>query len=94
MLVPAGEVMVCRSCGKKHEKKRDVVITKIDDKKKEIPVVDMAKLKGKISTIEEPCPKCRAKEAMWEMRQTRGVDEPATRFFKCMKCGHTWREYS
>ncbi|RJQ19012.1 hypothetical protein C4580_05525, partial [Candidatus Woesearchaeota archaeon] len=21
------------------------------------------------------------------------ADEPATRFFKCTKCKHTWREY-
>jgi DNA-directed RNA polymerase subunit M len=27
-------------------------------------------------------------------QQTRGADEPETRFFKCTKCSHTWREYA
>ena len=39
------------------------------------------------------CPKCSHIGAYyWEM-QTRAGDEPATRFFKCVKCGHVWREY-
>ena len=39
------------------------------------------------------CPRCGYTEAYyWEM-QTRSGDEPATRFFKCVKCGHVWREY-
>ncbi|MBS3171381.1 hypothetical protein J4449_02085 [Candidatus Woesearchaeota archaeon] len=25
--------------------------------------------------------------------QTRAADEAATRFFKCVKCMHTWRAY-
>lgn len=40
------------------------------------------------------CPKCGNKEAYWWMLQTRGADESATQFFKCTKCGYTWREYS
>ncbi|MCD6458461.1 MAG: transcription factor S [Thermofilum sp. ex4484_82] len=39
------------------------------------------------------CPKCGNNEAYYWMRQTRSGDEPATRFFKCTKCGYTWREY-
>jgi DNA-directed RNA polymerase subunit M len=27
------------------------------------------------------------------MVQTRRADESATQFFRCTKCGHTWREY-
>jgi len=28
------------------------------------------------------------------MIQTRAADEPPTRFYRCTKCGHTWREYA
>lgn len=91
-----GEWWVCRRCGFKTRKEGGPhqVVEGKGLKKKEIPVVDLEKQKSKISTIDEPCPKCGARETMWEIRQTRGTDEPATRFFRCLKCGHTWREYS
>jgi len=40
------------------------------------------------------CPKCDkiTKVNYWQ-RQTRSADESPTRFFRCTKCGHTWREY-
>ncbi|MBT4651227.1 transcription factor S [Candidatus Woesearchaeota archaeon] len=44
--------------------------------------------------VEADCAKCDNKEAFYWTRQTRGADEPETRFFKCTKCNHTWREYS
>lgn len=40
------------------------------------------------------CPKCGHNEAYYWFMQTRGGDEPETRFYKCVKCGYTWREYS
>ena len=43
--------------------------------------------------VDADCPKCHHSLAEhWEV-QTRSADEPATRFFKCQKCGHTRREY-
>lgn len=39
------------------------------------------------------CPKCGNDTAYYWEIQTRSADEPATRFFKCIKCGHVWREY-
>ena len=39
------------------------------------------------------CPKCANKEAYFWTSQTRAGDEAETRFFKCTKCRHTWREY-
>ncbi|MCX8196316.1 MAG: transcription factor S [Acidilobaceae archaeon] len=40
------------------------------------------------------CPKCGHDEAFFWMMQTRAADEPPTRFYRCAKCGHTWREYA
>jgi DNA-directed RNA polymerase subunit M len=28
------------------------------------------------------------------MVQTRSIDESMTQFYRCTKCGHTWRDYS
>jgi len=39
------------------------------------------------------CPKCGHKEAYFWSAQTRAADEAETRFFRCVKCKHTWREY-
>ncbi|MCD6358198.1 MAG: transcription factor S [Thermoproteales archaeon] len=39
------------------------------------------------------CPRCGHGEAYYWEVQTRAGDEPATRFFKCTKCGYVWREY-
>ena len=40
------------------------------------------------------CEKCGNKEAYYWQVQTRSSDEPMTRFYRCTKCGSTWREYS
>lgn len=43
--------------------------------------------------VEMQCKKCDSMEAeTWEI-QTRSSDEPPTKFFKCTKCKHTWRDY-
>jgi transcription factor S len=43
--------------------------------------------------VQARCPKCDNKEAYFWILQTRAGDEAATRFFKCTKCKHVWREY-
>ncbi len=40
------------------------------------------------------CPNCSKKKVISWMEQTRASDEPPTRFYKCLNCNHTWREYS
>jgi len=43
--------------------------------------------------INAVCPKCDNKEAYFWTSQTRAGDEAETKFFRCTKCKHTWREY-
>ena len=44
--------------------------------------------------VDAECPKCgNMKAEYWEI-QTRSADEPPTRFHRCTKCRHTWREYT
>ncbi|ESQ23662.1 MAG: transcription factor S, archaeal [uncultured Acidilobus sp. MG] len=40
------------------------------------------------------CPRCGNDEVLVWMMQTRAADEPPTRFYRCTKCGYTWREYA
>ena len=44
--------------------------------------------------VEAECGKCGHKEAYFWMVQTRAGDEPETKFMRCTKCNHTWRDYS
>ena len=39
-----------------------------------------------------PCPKCQHRGAYFQEIQTRSADEPATLFFRCVKCAHNWKE--
>jgi|SRR3989338_1501931 len=43
--------------------------------------------------VHEKCKKCSHPESFFWTVQTRSGDEAETKFFKCVKCSHTWREY-
>ena len=55
---------------------------------------DMKKHQGFKSTIKIDCEKCHNQEGVWWSLQTRSADEPETRFYRCVKCNHTWRDYT
>ncbi len=42
--------------------------------------------------ISAVCSKCGNREAYFWIVQMRAGDEAETRFFRCTKCSHTWRE--
>ncbi len=58
---------------------------------KKVEVVESIETHPKIKI---PCEKCGNGVAYYWTQQTRGADEPETRFFKCTKCNYTWREYA
>ncbi len=58
---------------------------------KQIHVVENVETHPKIKA---KCEKCANDVAYYWTQQTRGADEPETRFFKCTKCNFTWREYA
>jgi len=80
---------MCRRCGaeKKMEK---VPVIRETSKDREMRFIEHEDTLPK-TRIE--CPKCHHNEAYWRLRQTRASDEPETRIYRCVKCGHTWREY-
>lgn len=91
------KVLVCRKCKFEKsigaesvqrfvevlEKKSETVIVKDNDPSKErtLPIT------------KAECKRCGNMDAYYWMMQTRSADEPSTRFYRCTKCGATWREY-
>ncbi len=44
--------------------------------------------------IEAKCPKCGHMTATYWTQQMRSSDEPETKFLRCKKCKHIWRDQS
>jgi len=59
----------------------------------ELNVLDEGEGGEALPTIRIDCAKCGHGEAVWWMLQTRSADEATTQFYRCAKCGHTWRNY-
>ncbi len=49
--------------------------------------------KGVHPIVNEKCKKCGHDKAYFWTVQTRSSDESETKFFRCVKCENTWREY-
>lgn len=82
----------CNRCDYISEKEVELVATQKMPTKKEIVVVNDGD--NEINPIiEMTCEKCKNHEAYFWTKQTRAGDEAETRFFRCTKCKHTWREY-
>ena len=85
------KVIAC-SCGYVDKKTEAAPMVEKLQKKEEIKVVNEAN--EVLPTTKVKCPSCNNGEAYYWLQQTRAGDEPETRFFKCTKCKHTWRDYS
>lgn len=87
-------ILVCSSCGHKEKKEGDSDSYKLvrEGKKREETAV-IEKDQESLPKTSKKCPECGHEKAYWWMQQTRSADEPTTRFYRCVKCGHTWREY-
>ncbi|MFA5141879.1 MAG: transcription factor S [Candidatus Woesearchaeota archaeon] len=84
-------VMKCNSCS---FVSKDLKETKISEKVAETKEVEVIDKEIEINPIcDTECHSCHHKKAYYWFEQTRCSDEPATRFFKCVKCAHVWREY-
>ncbi|MCD6445313.1 transcription factor S [Candidatus Bathyarchaeota archaeon] len=93
-------VLVCPKCGYRKEVASGEVTPKTAKKMQHTPqqlVAVISKEEQKLRTlptVKIECPKCGNNTAyVWQV-QTRGADESSTQFFRCTKCGYTWREYS
>lgn len=82
----------CPRCG--YSVKGKIKIESTEElKEKDNAVIVKKKDTNVMPVISAVCPKCGHKEAYFWTAQTRAADEAETKFFKCTKCEHTWREY-
>jgi DNA-directed RNA polymerase subunit M len=86
---------VCSNCGAEEPMEDEIIIPRTNKDNDKIVVI--GKKERNLKTLPQTkvkCPKCDNTTAYWWMVQTRSIDESATQFFRCTKCGHTWRDYS
>ena len=87
-------VLACPKCGEQTTQS-NVIVQKLAKPKESVVV--LGKESNAVKTLPKTkatCQKCGHGEAFYWMVQTRGGDEAMTQFFRCTKCGATWREYS
>ncbi len=97
LLMPKKEknttVLSCK-CGYTNKKESFAAIkeTMVNDSRK-IEIVGNEEEKT-LPLTEGECGRCGHKKAYYWTVQTRASDEPETKFLKCQKCAHTWRDYA
>ena len=90
-------LLACSKCQFVKEKTVNITKEKPEDANSEFLVMDesdMNQAKGLESTVPIDCEKCHNKEGVSWTFQTRSADEPETKFYRCTKCNHTWRDYT
>lgn len=85
--------LVC-SCGYSSDETGKLRIEEKMRKEKAVDIVDDDTELESLPQTDAECPKCKNKKAYYWLVQTRAGDEPETKFLKCTKCRHTWRDYS
>tara|TARA_Y100000310_G_C20681603_1_gene816295 strand:- start:2335 stop:2643 length:309 start_codon:yes stop_codon:yes gene_type:complete len=92
VLVEKNKKYRCARCGSLSKNKVKIEISEKIEKTQEIGIIK-EKDTDVFPTVTAVCAKCGNREAYFWSAQTRAADEAETRFFRCTKCKHTWREY-
>ncbi len=92
LLVEGDKAPTCAKCGHRYKGKLKIQSSEKISVPDRVAVVDESKL-NTYPIIEIKCPSCKQKEAYFWTMQTRSSDESETKFYKCVKCEHTWRTY-
>jgi len=87
-------VLVCPRCGEE-TRRSDPMVKKLGTARESVVVISKEEEKSiqTLPTTSVICQKCGHGEAFYWMVHTLGGDEGSTQFFRCTKCGGTWREY-
>ena len=82
----------CPRCNYSAKGKIRIITSEKINEKKEIVVISSKEMQI-LPIVGEKCKKCKNNKAYFWTVQTRSGDEAETKFFRCTKCEHTWREY-
>ncbi len=95
LMFPTDGKLRCNACGTERSLSGNVPVAKVLQQARDRPADTLVldEITETLPKTRVECPKCGHYEAFWVMRQTRAADEPTTRIYRCVKCGHTWREY-
>jgi len=85
--------MACTQCSYKEKDNVEIELKEKVSPKEKINIIEEEK-ENIMPLVSQECPKCDHKKAFFWSVQTRAADEPETKFFKCEKCKHIWRDYS
>ncbi|MFP4424546.1 MAG: transcription factor S [Candidatus Woesearchaeota archaeon] len=86
-----GERIMACSCG--YSSKKSQSLKESVKKTKDIEVVSNEQDYDSLPTTKTECPKCGHDLCYYWLVQTRAADEPETKFLRCCKCKHTFRDY-
>ena len=92
VLVEKNKKAGCPRCNYKSKSKIKLESSEKIEIKPEIGVID-DKDTDVFPVITATCPECDHTEAYFWTSQTRAGDEAETKFYRCTKCKHTWRDY-
>ncbi|MEO0075769.1 MAG: transcription factor S [candidate division WOR-3 bacterium] len=82
----------CAKCGHKLKKVPKIKASEKIEAKETIAIVKEAD-DSTYPQVDIKCPKCKNMRAYFWTQQTRASDESETKFYRCLKCKHTWRVY-
>ncbi|MHA1200955.1 MAG: transcription factor S [Candidatus Heimdallarchaeaceae archaeon] len=92
-------ILLCVKCGFKRNLEVDEQVTFTEEIEHDLiremtTVMNESEVDSTKPIKEMYCSKCKTKQnvSFWQI-QTRSADESPTRFFRCVTCGETWREY-
>jgi len=87
--------LVCRKCHRVYKTKGEKlrIGSSVTEGKKRVIVMTEKDQFSELPKTKILCSQCENMEAYWWMQQTRSADEPPTMFYRCTKCGHSWRSY-
>ncbi len=88
--VSCGMHFVCPACSYTEPIKKPIVFTQYFNIKEENNIIDDDTTYGNKCSVN--CPKCSHGIALFKEIQTRSADEPMTIFYKCVNCGHNWKQ--
>ncbi len=92
VLVKKAKYYGCPRCNYSLKSKAKITSSEKIGDKKEVVVLSQKDTEV-LPIVGEKCKNCGNDKAFFWTVQTRSGDEAETKFFKCTKCGHTWREY-